>query len=301
MIKHLEEIVARAKSGGRKRLVVAYAQDSHTLEAVNDAWEAGLVEATLIGDCEQIEKVCRAEGIDPGRFTIIAGSSDVECVREAVRMVSQGEADVLMKGLVSTDKYMRGILSKEYGLVPPKGVLSHITVLEIPAYHKLLTVSDVAVIPYPDIAQKTAMAKYLIATAKVLGIEVPKIACLAPSEQMLPGIPSSVDAAMIAKMGERGQLGSTVMIDGPLALDVAVDSEAAKTKKLDSPVAGDADCLLFPNIDAGNVFFKSITKFAGGELAGMVVGARVPCVLTSRGDSRKTKMYSIALACLSAK
>ncbi len=257
MIQHLDDLVAKAKARGKRRLIVAYGQDSHTLEAVNDAVEAGIVDATLVGNPEEIEKVCKAEGIDMSRFTIVAENVDVNCVRIAVQMVSEGKGDVLMKGLVSTDKYMRGILNKEFGLVPPKGVLSHVTVMEIPAYHKLLTIGDVAVIPYPDFAQKTAIAKYIIQTAKKLEIDVPKVACIAPSEQLLPGVQSSV--------------------------------------------VGDADCLVFPNIDAGNVFFKSCTKFGGAELAAMVMGAKVPCVLTSRGDSKKTKMYSIALACLSAK
>ena len=285
MIQHLDDLVAKAKARGKRRLIVAYGQDSHTLEAVNDAVEAGIVDATLVGNPEEIEKVCKAEGIDMSRFTIVAENVDVNCVRIAVQMVSEGKGDVLMKGLVSTDKYMRGILNKEFGLVPPKGVLSHVTVMEIPAYHKLLTIGDVAVIPYPDFAQKTAIAKYIIQTAK----------------KLLPGVQSSVEATLLAKMGERGQLGTKVYIDGPLALDVAINKEAAATKKLDNPVVGDADCLVFPNIDAGNVFFKSCTKFGGAELAAMVMGAKVPCVLTSRGDSKKTKMYSIALACLSAK
>ena len=301
MIKHLDELVAKAKARGKRRLIVAYGQDSHTLEAVNDAIEAGIVDVTIVGDPQEIEKVCKAEGIDMSRFEIVPETVDVNCVRIAVQMISEGKGDVLMKGLVSTDKYMRGILSKEFGLVPPKGVLSHVAVLQIPAYHKLPTIGDVAVIPYPDFGQKTAIAKYIIQTAKKLEIDVPKVACIAPSEQLLPSVQSSIEAAMIAKMGERGQLGSKVYIDGPLALDVAVNKEAAQTKKLDNPVVGDADCLLFPNIDAGNVFFKACTKFGGAELAAMVVGAKVPCVLTSRGDSRKTKMYSIALACLSAK
>ena len=301
MIKHLDELVAKAKARGKRRLIVAYGQDSHTLEAVNDAIEAGIVDVTIVGDPQEIEKVCKAEGIDMSRFEIVPETVDVNCVRIAVQMISEGKGDVLMKGLVSTDKYMRGILSKEFGLVPPKGVLSHVAVLQIPAYHKLLTIGDVAVIPYPDFGQKTAIAKYIIQTAKKLEIDEPKVACFAPSEQLLPSVQSSIEAAMIAKMGERGQLGSKVYIDGPLALDVAVNKEAAQTKKLDNPVVGDADCLLFPNIDAGNVFFKACTKFGGAELAAMVVGAKVPCVLTSRGDSRKTKMYSIALACLSAK
>ncbi len=300
MISKLQDIVDSAKAKGKKRLIVAYGQDAHTLEAVNDAVEMGLVDATLIGDPAEIEKVCKAEGIDHKRFTIVAETVDVKCVEKAVRMVSEGLGDVLMKGLVTTDKYMRGILNKEYGLVPPKGVLSHVAVLEIPKYHKLLTVSDVAIIPYPDFAQKTAIAKYLVSTAATLGVVKPKVACLAPSEQLLPSVQSSTEAALLAKMGERGQLGKA-SFDGPLALDVAIDKETAKVKKLTGEVAGDADCLLFPNIDAANVFFKACTKFAGGELAAMVVGTSKPCVLTSRGDSRKTKLYSIALACLSTK
>lgn len=300
MISKLQDIVDSAKAKGKQRLVVAYGQDAHTLEAVNDAVQMGLVEATLIGDPAEIEKVCKAEGIDMGAFKIVAETVDVKCVEKAVKMVSSGEGDVLMKGLVTTDKYMRGILNKEYGLVPPKGVLSHVAVFEIPKYPKLLTVSDVAIIPYPDFAQKTAIAKYLVSTAHTLGIERPKVACIAPSEQLLPSVISSTEAALLAKMGERGQLGKA-SVDGPLALDVAIDPEAAKVKKLTGEVAGNADCLLFPNIDAANVFFKTCTKFAGAELAAMVVGTSRPCVLTSRGDSRRTKLCSIALACLSVK
>ncbi|MCL2561398.1 MAG: phosphate acyltransferase [Rikenellaceae bacterium] len=300
MINKLQDIVDAAKAKGKRRLIVAYGQDAHTLEAVNDAVQMGLVEATLIGDPAEIERVCAEEKIDHKQFRIIAETSDVKCVEKAVKMMNDGEGDVLMKGLVTTDKYMRGILNKEYGLVPPKGVLSHVAVLEVPAYSKLLTVSDVAIIPYPDFAQKTAIAKYLIATAHVLGIHKPKVACIAPSEQLLPGVQSSTEAALLAVMGTRGQLGKAD-VDGPLAMDVAVDKEAAKVKKLTGSVAGDADCLLFPNIDAANVFFKTCTKFAGAELAAMVVGTKKPCVLTSRGDSRQTKLYSIALACLSVK
>ena len=206
-----------------------------------------------------------------------------------------------MKGLCSTDKYMRAILNKEKGLMPGgKPVLSHVTVFEVPTYHKLLITSDVAVIPAPDFKQKTAITQYVINTAKTLGIETPKVAMIAPTEQMSVGIPSCVDAALIAAMGNRGQIKGAI-IDGPLALDVAIDKESAQIKKLKGEVAGDADCLVWPNIESGNVFYKSCTKFAKAELAAMVVGAKVPCVLSSRGDSTKTKMYSIALAALSCK
>ena len=260
----------------------------------------GIVDATLVGDPEEIQRVCMALEINPAKFTLVAGGSDVACVSLAVKMVNDGEADVLMKGLVSTDKYMRGILNKECGLLPPKGVLSHVTVFELPMYHKLLVVSDVAVIPYPDLSQKTAIVRYLTATAKVLGVERPKIAAIAPSEQLLASVQSSVEAAVLAKMADRGQLGD-VVLDGPLALDVALFEEVARTKRLSSPVAGDADCLLMPNLDAANVFFKSANHLCNASLAAMVAGTKAPCVLTSRGDSAESKLYSIALAALSAK
>ena len=299
MITKLDQIVRAVQGRGRKKLAVAYPQDSHTLEAVNAATDMGIVEAILIGDREQIVKVCMADGIDPEKFSIVDEKNDAVCVETAVRMIRDSMADVLMKGLVSTDKYMRGILNKDFGLLPPKGVLSHVAVLELPMYHKLLLVSDVAVIPYPDMNQKIRIAKYLIGTSRTLGIRTPKLAVIAPSEQMLPGIQTSVDAAILAKMGDRGQLGDA-LVDGPLAVDVALVREAAETKRLTSSVAGDADCLLFPNLDAANAFFKAATKLCGARLAGMVVGTRCPCVLTSRGDSPESKLYSIALAALSA-
>ena len=300
MIKHLDDIVAAAKERGKKKMIVAYGQDTHSIGATDMAIKAGIAEVTLVGDPDEIKKSCEAEGVDMNQYTIIAEKSDVKAVEIAVKAVHNGEYDVLMKGVVPTDKYMRGILNKEWGLLPPKKTLSHITVVEVPAYHKLLTVSDVAVIPQPEFAQKKDIANYLVSTAKTLGIERPKVALIAPSEQVLPKVPSSAEAALLAVMGQRGQLGKADF-DGPLALDVAIDPESVKIKKLSGPVAGDADCLLFPNIESGNVFFKACSKFGGAELAAMVAGTTAPCVLTSRGDSTKTKLYSIALACLSAK
>ena len=301
MITKLTQIVDEARKRGRRRLAVAYGQDSHTLTAVYDAYEAGLVEPTVYGDKAVIEEVCRKEGIDASLFKIVDEPNDVECVRLAVAAVVAGDADVLMKGLVSTDKYMRGILNKDAGLFPTNGVLSHVSIFEIPSLPILLCVSDVAVIPAPDFKQKTVQIGYLLQTARLLGIETPKIACIAPSEQVLPSVPSSTEAAILAKMGDRGQLGRAV-IDGPLSLDVALYKEVAEHKKVQgSTVAGDPDCLLFPNIESANVFFKAVTHFGGAELAAMVMGTKVPCVLTSRGDSRKSKMYSIALACLAVR
>ena len=300
-IKKLADIVVEARAKGRKRLAVAYGQDSHTLEAVYNAYKEGLVEPIVYGEKAVIEQICAEHNIDASVLTIVDEKSDVKCVAAAVQAVVKGEADVLMKGLVSTDKYMRGILNKEAGLFPPKGVLSHVSVIEMPVYQKLLIVSDIAVIPQPDLAQKMKMIGYLANTANVLGIKTPKIACIAPSELVAPKIPSSAEGALLAKMADRGQLGN-VIVDGPLSLDVALFKEVAEHKKVKgAPFAGDPDCLLFPNLESGNVFFKASSHLCHGELAAMVVGTNKPCVLTSRGDSSQSKLYSIALACLSVK
>lgn len=301
MIQHLTEIVEEARKKGTKRLAVAYGQDSHTLAAVYEAYKEGLVEPTLYGDKTVIKQVCEENDIDIKAFNIVDEKNDIKCVQQAVAAVVAGNADVLMKGLVSTDKYMRGILNKDAGLFPQKGVLSHVSIIEMSGYHKLLIVSDVAVIPLPDFKQKMVQIGYLAKTANLLGIMTPKIACIAPSEQVLPSVISSTEGALLAKMGDRGQLGN-VIIDGPLSLDVALYKEVAEQKKVKgSSVAGDPDCLLFPNLESANVFFKAASHLCKAELAAMVMGTKVPCVLTSRGDTSLTKLYSIALACLAAK
>lgn len=300
-IKKLADIVVEARAKGRKKMAVAYGQDSHTLEAVYAAYKEGLVDPILYGDKEVIEQVCAEHGIDVSVFTIVDEKVDVKCVAQAVQAVASGEADVLMKGLVTTEKYMRGILNKEAGLFPPKATLSHVSVIEMPVYPKLLIVSDIAIIPLPDMKQKMQMIGYLAQTAKTLGVKAPKIACIAPAETLNPNIPSAVEGALLSKMADRGQLGD-VMVDGPLSLDVALFKEVAEHKKVKgAPFAGDPDCLLFPNLESGNVFFKAASHLCHGEIAAMLVGAKKPCVLTSRGDSSQSKLYSIALACLSAK
>lgn len=300
-IKKLADIVVEARAKGRKKMAVAYGQDSHTLEAVYAAYKEGLVDPILYGEKAVIEQVCAEHGIDVSVFTIVDEKSDVKCVAQAVQAVATGEADVLMKGLVTTEKYMRGILNKEAGLFPPKATLSHVSVIEMPVYPKLLIVSDIAIIPLPDMKQKMQMIGYLAATANALGIKTPKIACIAPAETLNPNIPSAAEGALLSKMADRGQLGN-VMVDGPLSLDVALFKEIAEHKKVKgAPFAGDPDCLLFPNLEAGNVFFKASSHLCHGEIAAMLVGAKKPCVLTSRGDSSQSKLYSIALACLSCK
>lgn len=300
-MKHLEELITAAKAAPRKRLVAAYANDSHTIGATSRAIDLGIVDVTLVGDIDTIKKVCQEEGIDVNKFELVQEANEAKAAAKAVALINEGKGQILMKGLCSTDKYMKAILNKENGLMPAgKPVLSHVSVFEVPTYHKLLITSDVAVIPAPDFKQKTAIVNYVINTAHTLGIECPKVAMIAATEQMLTGMPACVDAALIATMNRRGQIKGAI-VDGPLAMDVAIDKESAQIKKLDSEVAGDADCLVWPAIEPGNVFYKTATKFAGAELAAMVVGAKVPCILSSRGDSVQTKTYSIALAALSAK
>ncbi|MDD2196973.1 MAG: bifunctional enoyl-CoA hydratase/phosphate acetyltransferase [Bacteroidales bacterium] len=294
-ITKLDQLFDVLKKKAKKRLVAAYANDDHTIEAVSMAVDMGIIDATLVGDEQTIKKVCASHNIDPSKFRIVQENDEMKAAAKAVELINNGEGDVLMKGLVSTDKYMRAILNKEKGLLPPKAVLSHVTVVQVPTYHKLLVVGDVAIIPAPDLSQKVAITNYLIKTAHSLGIEKPKVAILAATEQVSPAMQACVDAALISKMADRGQI-KGAFIDGPLALDVALEKESAEIKKLTGEVAGDADCILFPNIESGNVFFKACTKLAKGELGAMVMGAKVPCVLTSRGDSVQSKMYSIALA-----
>ena len=282
-------------------MVAAWGVDGHTIAAASKAVELGLADVILVGDQELIAKACSEENVDPSIFTIVHNPGELSSVAQAVQMIRDGEGDFLMKGLCSTDKFLRAILNKETGLLPPKGTLTHCTALEIPSYHKLLFVGDVAVIPAPDIKQKQIIMECLVKTAKAVGVETPKVAIIAATEQVLTSQPASVEAAMLSKMVERGQIKGCIA-DGPLALDVAIDQESVAIKGLVSPVAGDADCLLFPNIESGNVFYKANSKLVPGvRQAGILVGAKVPCVLTSRGDSAAYKKYSIALACLLAK
>lgn len=298
-ITKLDQMFDALKGKEKKRLVAAFANDAHTIEAVSEAIDHGLIEASLVGDEAIIRSVCKELHIDPAKFHIVQEAKDSKAAALAVKLINQGEGNLLMKGLITTDQYMRAILNKEEGLMDPGAILSHVTVMESPNYHKLLIVGDVAIIPLPDIKQKIAITQYLIRTAHALGIARPKVAILAASEQMLPGLPACVDGAILSKMADRGQIKGAI-IDGPLALDVAIDKESADIKKLTGEVAGDADCILFPNIEAGNVMYKANTKLAGGEQGAIVMGARVPAVLSSRGDSMKTKLYSIALAALVA-
>ncbi len=294
-MRKLEELFELLKGRKNKRLVAAYANDAHTIGAIGKAVDMNIVEATLVGDKPTIKAVCKQERIDIGKFQIVHEPDEMRAASQAVALINEGKGNLLMKGMVSTDKYMRAILNKESGLMNPGAILSHVTVMENANYHKLLVIGDVAIIPAPALKEKIAIANYLISVAQALGIEKPKVAVLAATELVSVKMQACVDAALLAKMADRGQI-TGAFVDGPLALDVAIDKESAQIKKVKSEVAGDADCLLFPNIESGNVFYKANTKLAKGEQGAIVVGARVPAVLSSRGDSIQTKLYSIALA-----
>ncbi len=302
MLTTFEQIFEELRSrGARKRMVAAWGVDSHTIAAASKAIDLGLADVILVGDEVLIAKACNEEGVDVQKFTIVHNPNELQAVAQAVQMIREGQGDFLMKGLCSTDKFLRAILNKETGLLPPKGTLTHCTTLEIPSYHKLLFVGDVAVIPAPDIKQKQIIMECLVKTAKAVGVQTPKVALIAATEQVLASQPATIDAALLSKMAERGQIKGCVA-DGPLALDVAIDQESVEIKGLVSPVAGDADCLLFPNIESGNVFYKANSKLVQGvRQAGILVGAKVPCVLSSRADSIDTKLNSIAIAAMSVK
>lgn len=296
----LEQIVEHLKQKNIKRkIAVALAQDSNTLGAVAQAISQGFVEAFMIGDKQKIEHTAQAENIDPAIFSIIHIPAEEQAVMEAVRMVRNGQADVLMKGLVGTDKFLKAVLNKTEGLLPDKTIMSYVAVIEVPKYHKLLFVTDTAVLPYPDLKQKAAMLKYAVKMANNFGIDNPKVALIGATEKVSVNQPYTIDYAMMCKMVERGQLPKCI-IDGPLDVFLACDLESVAIKGVKTPVNGDADVLLFPTLEACNSFYKGLMLFGGGELAGLIQGTIKPVIVMSRSESPKSKFYCIALACLTA-
>jgi phosphate butyryltransferase len=299
-IRSLDQLVAQLQDQPSRRVAVAAGHDPNTIQAAARAVAEDIAEVILVGDHGRIAALCAEDGLDLAAFTVVDEPDEARAGAEAVRLVRDGEADVLMKGLIGTEKYMRLILDKERGLLPPKAVLSHVTVLDIPAYRasqdKLLIVGDVAIIPDPDLETKVKIVRYVIEAAHAFGIAEPRVALIAATEKVNPKMTACVDAAVITQMNRRGQIPGAI-VDGPLALDVACSPEACAIKGLQSPVGGSADCLVFPNLETGNVFYKATTLLGGARLAAAVVGTTAPCVLTSRADSEESKFLSIALGC----
>lgn len=296
-IRRLAELLNAVRENMPRRIIVVCAHETHTLLAVKQAVDADLINAILIGDESQIISICKDNQIDTAGYRIINQPDNLLAASLAIEMINKGEGDVLMKGLISTDQLMKAILNKTNGLIEAGQLLSHVTVIENNNYHKLIIAGDVAVIPLPDLNQKRIIINYLVMTAKILGIMYPKVAVIAPTEKVLASIPSTVDADLLCKMNGDGLIEGCI-VEGPLSLDIALDAETALIKGVNSSIAGDADCFLFPNLDAGNVFYKTNTKLAHSETAAVLVGAKVPVVLSSRGDSIQTKLYSIALGTL---
>ena len=300
-ISSFAELTAHLQSvQQRKRIAVANAVDSHTLDAVQMAVDAGIVEAFLIGDVAAIESPHLFEEHVLSPFIHIIDIPEVrEATLEAVRMVKSGEADILMKGLVNTDIILRAILDKEKGLLPHGNVLTYNAALEIPGYHKLVFFSDPAVIPSPDLRQRTAMIKYAIASAHKFGIEKPKVALIHATEVANPKIHYMQDYLDIMDEWRKGEFGNVIM-DGPLDIFLALDSERGGIKNVATPVLGDADILIFPNFESANCFYKGISLFGGAEMGGLLQGTEKPVVMTSRSESVKSKFYSICIACILA-
>jgi len=294
-MRKLSEIETLVKSKKNFQMAVAYGQDEDTILAVKRAVEEKIVDAIMIGDEKVIHEQCARLKVDPGLFQILNEPDEKKSGDTAVRLIIDGKAQILMKGLISTPYYLKPILNKEYNLVGKDGVLSHTAILEVPTYDKLLLVSDVAMIPYPDLSQKMQMIQYNVKIAAKLGIEKPKVALLTANEKVSDKMPCTMEAAVLAKMAERKQIKGAV-VDGPLALDVAISKHALEVKGLTSPVEGYADILIMPNIEAGNIFYKATTLLAKGKLAAVVTGAPFPAILTSRADDDDSKYYSIVLA-----
>ena len=294
MIRKLQEIVELAQEKQPTRVAVAAAAHKLVLQSVQRAVNLGLVEPLLVGREEDIRREAAAIGWELTDEYIVSTETNRAAATAAVELVREGEAEVLMKGYLHTDEMLHAVLSKETGLRTDR-LLSHVFVLEVPTYHKLLLISDAAININPDITKKASIAQNAIDLAKKLGVELPKVAALSSVETINPNIPSTVHAACLSKMAERGQIKGGI-VDGPLAFDNAISAEAAEDKGIKSPVSGDIDVVVVPDLDAGNILFKNLEYLASAKVAGVVMGASAPVVLTSRSDPPKARVYSLALA-----
>lgn len=299
MIKNFVDLISAAKAQKKARLAVAAAQDDDVLIAVCNAAKEGIVEPILIGDTKKIRELAAENGLDVSAFEMVEALELVEAARTAVQMVSAGKADFLMKGLIDTAILLKAVLDKEIGL-RTDSQLSHVMVYGTPNYHKLLFLTDGGMNIAPTLEEKAKIIRNAVAVAKAVGIERVKVACLAAKEKVEPKMQATVDADALQKMGEAGEFGSDVAVQGPLAFDLAVSKEACEVKKFKGEVAGDADILLVPTIEMGNGIGKSMTYMAKADSAGIIMGAKVPVVLVSRADSHEAKLYSIALGSLIA-
>ncbi len=297
MINKLADLQELIKSKTKKTLVLAPAQDPHALGAAIDAQKGDIIDCILVGDKSRIEKIAGEINTSLDGIRIENEPDAITAVERAVKFVHNGEADILMKGKTGTSALLKAILNKEWGL-RTGNLLSHFALFDIPAYHKPLALTDVAMNIAPDRQEKTDILSNAIAFMHNIGYEMPKVGILAAVEMVNEAMPATIDAAVLSQMSRRGQF-KNCLIDGPLAFDNAISKESAKYKGIISEVAGDADLLLVPNIESGNILYKAFSFFAGAEVASVILGAKAPIVLTSRSDSEASKQNSIMLAAAS--
>ncbi|MFB5549337.1 phosphate butyryltransferase [Bacillus cereus] len=295
----LEYLIDQAAGQPKKTVAVAVAEDHEVIEAVAKAIKLQLAQFRLYGNQEKIMGMLQEHGLQNSEHVeVIAAMSNAEAAELSVKTVRNGEADVLMKGNIPTANILKAVLNKEWGL--RKGsVLSHVAAFEVPNYDRLIFVTDAAMNIAPDVTQKAAIIQNTVEVARAIGIDLPKVAPIAAVEVVNPAMQATIDAAMLTQMNRRGQIKDCI-VDGPLALDNAVSQIAAEHKGIVSDVAGKADILLVPTIEAGNVLYKSLVYFADAKVGAMIAGAKAPIVLTSRADSAETKVYSLALAVATA-
>jgi len=295
-----KDLVDKAKKMKEKAVVaVVEAQDEHTLESVIEATNDGIMTPLLIGSEDKIKEMLSSFGADHAGFKITPTCSTQESLEKAIEMIHSGEATAIMKGKLESADYLRAIVKKENGLLGEDEILSAIGIFSPPKYHKLVAVSDPALNTYPDIKGKKSIIENAVKMFNALGYENPKVAVLASIEKLNPKMPDTVDADALKKMNENGGIANCI-IEGPISLDLAISVESARIKGFESPVAGDADILIVPDITAGNILVKCLVEMAGAQTAGAVLGAKVPAILTSRSAETADKYYSIALAACAA-
>jgi len=299
MNKGFDEIISKISECSMKTVAVSVAQDSAVLEAVAEAKKRGIANAILVGDEDKIKEIASSIHMDLSGFRIIDEKDDIKASLRAVKLAHDGEADMYMKGLIDTKNFLKSVLDKEVGLRTGKA-LSHVCVFDIPGIDRLLFLTDVAFMTYPTLEDKVNIIENTLPVARACGVAVPKVAPLAAVEVVNPKMPVTLDAAELTKMNEEGKITGCI-IDGPLSLDLAIDPEAAKHKgATDRKIQGDADILLFPDIHAGNLVYKTIVHLLHVKNACILTGTKVPVILTSRSDSFETKVNSMALAAVVA-
>lgn len=298
-MKTMQDIVKKAQLSGPQKLVVAVANDDHVIEAVEMARKERIIDPILVGDEKLILAVLDHLKISKTPYEIINVEDPIKACEEAVKLVSSGKADLLMKGLVDTAVILRAVLDKDFGLRTPNR-LSHVSIMEIPTYHKLLMMSDGAMNTYPDVDIKQEIIENGVEILRKIGVKHPKVGCICAIEKINPKMQHTLDCQELIERNQNERI-KNCTIGGPFALDNAINKEAALHKGVKDPMAGEVDFVLMPQIESGNVFYKAMMFLAGAKSASVIAGAQKPIVLTSRADSKETKFYSIALAQLVSK